>query len=223
MSVKPRILIPREIQQGAMNYADALTKLGAEPVCISAGAPDEGEYDGLLLTGGGDMAPEFYNEKNQGSEEADIDRDRYEMKIFRAFAAARKPILGICRGNQLLNVCLGGSLIQDLTVKENHSRMGGNDDKIHPCYAAEGSLIRKLYGDSFVTNSAHHQAIKAVGKGLKVTMTSFDGVVEAVEHTDLPIIGVQWHPERMCFDRFRNDGSVDGSLILAEFLRMCTH
>lgn len=219
MNGKVRILIPKEA--GTANYVTALINLGAEPVCVASGETDAAGYDGLLLTGGGDIDPAFYGEQNNGSEEPDRERDRYEMNVCRMFIRARKPILGICRGHQLLNVCLGGTLIQDLQVKAHHSRMGGNDDKIHPCFAAKGSVAERIYGGSFVTNSAHHQAIKTTGNGLKVTMTSWDGVVEAVEHTELPIIGVQWHPERMCFDHFRNDGSADGSLVMEAFLNMC--
>lgn len=220
MNGRIRILIPKS-EQNTLNYISALNRLNAETVNLSSGDIDPEKFDGLLLTGGGDMDPAFYGEENNGSEPPDREMDLFEMNAFRKFAEARKPILGICRGHQLLNVCLGGSLIQDLNSKERHSRMGGNDDRIHPCHAVRGSVMERLYGESFVTNSAHHQAVKVLGKGLKITLTSFDGTVEAVEHTELPILGVQWHPERMCFERFRNDGSVDGALILDAFLKMC--
>lgn len=220
MKDKIRIAIPGK-EQSTVNYIDAFTRLGAEAVCVTSPEIDPGIYDGLLLPGGGDMSPEYYHEVMNGSEEPDPELDLRQMDSFNRFLQVRKPIFGICRGIQVINVCLGGSLIQDLRVKQQHSRMGGNDDKIHFCRSAEGSIMNKLYGSSFIVNSAHHQAIRDAGDGLKITLTSYDGVVEAVEHEELPVFGTQWHPERMCFRRFRNDGSVDGSLILSEFLRIC--
>ena len=220
MNNRIRIAIPGK-EQYTGNYIDALTRLGAEAVCITSPDIDPACYDGMLIPGGGDMSPEFYGEEMNGSEEPERELDLRQMAAFDGFVRVQKPILGICRGIQVLNVCLGGTLIQDLEQKELHSRMGSSDDKIHPCYAVRGSLIEKLYGSMPVTNSAHHQAIRNLGDGLKITMTSSDGVVEAVEHSFLPVFGLQWHPERMCFSHFRNDGSVDGSLILDAFLRIC--
>ena len=220
MSDRIRIAIPGK-EQNTFNYIDALTRLGAEAVCITTPDIDPACYDGMLIPGGGDISPEFYGEKMNGSEDPEREFDLRQMAAFSGFLQAQKPILGICRGIQVLNVCLGGSLIQDLNSKERHSRMGGNDDRIHPCHAVRGSVMERLYGESFMTNSAHHQAVKVLGKGLKITLTSFDGTVEAVEHTELPILGVQWHPERMCFKLKRNDGSVDGKEILQAFLDLC--
>lgn len=221
MNEKIRIVIPG-YEKSTVNYRNALAALGAEAECVEGPEVDPEKYDGMLLPGGGDMDPARYGRQDEGSEPPDAALDERQIVAFEAFRKAGKPIFGICRGIQVINVCLGGTLIQDIPQKQRHSRMGGPDDKVHLCTAEEDSVMHALYGKSFLTNSAHHQAIEKPGKGLKVTLWSDDGVAEAVEHETEPIWGVQWHPERMCFILKRNDGSVDGKEILQAFLDLCS-
>ena len=143
-----------------------------------------------------------------------------QMSALDAFVKAEKPVFGICRGHQLINVFLGGTLIQDLPQAQTHSRCGASVDKVHVVRSESGSLLHALYGERFSVNSAHHQAIERLGEGLVITQWAPDGVIEAVEHTTLPVFSVQWHPERMCLERARND-TVDGSLVIRYFLKLC--
>lgn len=196
------------------NYEDAVTRLGAFPK-ISLDPTDTASFDALLLPGGGDVEPSLYGETNQGSNGIDLELDRQQMKLLELFIQAKKPVLAICRGLQLVNVYFGGTLIQDLPTAAVHRHIG--HDQAHPSHAVPGSILAELYGCDFPINSAHHQGIRDLGAGLSVIQFSHDGVIEAVIHDTLPILALQWHPERMCFAHRRED-TVDGSLILAHFL-----
>ncbi|MDO4866589.1 MAG: gamma-glutamyl-gamma-aminobutyrate hydrolase family protein [Clostridia bacterium] len=201
------------------NYFSTLAALGARGVAVD-GAVDPSGFDGLLLPGGGDLNPALYHCPNMGSEPGDDALDRMQMAALDAFVKAEKPVFGICRGHQLINVYFGGTLIQDLAQAPAHSRCGGSADKVHDVRSREGSLLYALYGARFPVNSAHHQGIERLGKGLVATQWAGDGVIEAMEHASLPVFGVQWHPERMCLARARKD-TVDGSLVIRRFLEMC--
>lgn len=178
---------------------------------------DVDDYDGLLLPGGADMDPAYYSESNKGSEGIDTDLDDFQLDMIDLFMRSGKPILGICRGHQVLNVFFGGSLIQDLPEKAVHKWLE-HDDNVHCIRAEEGSILNSLYGEHFAVNSAHHQAVKVPGKGLRVTALSDDGIVEALEHESLPIFSTQYHPERMCYQKKRDD-TVDGGPIFEYFLK----
>lgn len=195
-------------------YVEAINNLGGEAMAEYPPKIDT-SFDGLLLCGGGDVDPKFYNEEINGSTNIDIERDEIEFALMEAFLKAGKPIMGICRGHQLINIYFGGSLYQDLPEAEMHK--GG---KAHEVKAEQGSLLHSLYGESFSVNSTHHQAVKKVGKGLHATAFWNDKYIEATEHETLPIISVQWHPERMCFSMKRED-TVDGAPIIKHFLEMC--
>ena len=121
-----------------------------------------------------------------------------------------KPILGICRGHQVLNVYFGGTLTQHI---EGHRASEGTC--FHASETEENSIMRRLFGKTLTVNSIHHQAVNAVGDGFLVTQRSADGTVEAIEHKSMPIIGVQWHPERMCLAN-KQGNSVD-SMPLFEY------
>ena len=193
------------------NYVRAVEKAGGRAVACYLPEPDL-SCDGLILAGGGDVEPARFGQENRGSENMNPDRDRAELALLDAFAAAGKPILGICRGHQVVNVWAGGSLIQDLGGLNEIHRWDGCD-KVHWA-RAEGGVLRELYGDRFPINSAHHQAVDAVGAGLTVTARSEDGVIEAMEHGSLPIFTFQFHPERM-----NGSDTVDGSAIFRWFIR----
>jgi putative glutamine amidotransferase len=175
------------------------------------------EYAGLILAGGLDMDPMHYNQPNRGSKGIDATRDEAELKILHEFIQMKKPVLGICRGHQTINVYFGGDLIQDLETKYAHQKEG---DAVHNTRALKKSILYKLYGEEFVTNSNHHQGIGKLGCGLLATQYTKDGVIEGIEHKELPIYGVQWHPERMCYDKYRSD-TIDASKLIKWFVSLC--
>lgn len=178
----------------AHNYIHALKQAGVNPI-LSSEIENESLYDGLLLPGGGDIAPILYHRKNRGSNNISVTEDIIQLLLFHRFLEQGKPILGICKGMQLINVALGGSLMQDLPTGTLHAF--DEADRYHSTKALSESRIHSLYGSDFITNSAHHQAINKLGDNLIITQYAKDGVAEAIEHTTLPVIGVQWHPERM--------------------------
>lgn len=176
-------------------YQKALKKLNIEPILLGEIA-NEHDYDGLLLPGGGDIAPIFYHCKNRGSKDICITEDIIQLLMFHRFYEQKKPILGICKGMQLINVALGGTLSQNLGAEALHNWQ--NKDNYHRTTILPGSILYSLYGDNIITNSAHHQAIQVLGSQLTASQYTFDGTIEAIEHNSLPILGIQWHPERMC-------------------------
>ena len=156
-----------------VNYCTALRKIDQQ-VLISKELCDAGRCLGLLLPGGGDIHGEL---------------DTRESSIIRFFVAQRFPILGICRGMQALNVYFGGTLCDNIP----HHQIPQNDIS-HPTHAT--GLIASALGTEPIVNSNHHQAVKSLGKDLVACQWSEDGIIEAIHHKTLPILGVQWHPER---------------------------
>lgn len=179
------------------------------------------EYDGLIVCGGVDVHPSRYGEEVNGSVNMDEARDAAELALVEAFLEAGKPIFGVCRGHQLLNVYFGGTLVQHLPNAVEHSTVLAGKDVVHNVISEKGSIAERLYGECFSVNSWHHQAILKPGAGLRITQRSAkDAVIEGFAHESLPVLGVQWHPERMCCSRKRTD-TVDGSTIFEYFIRMC--
>lgn len=121
---------------------------------------------------------------------------------------------------QLINVALGGTLIQDLPPEQKIFHISGQGDLVHPVFSPEGSTLNGLYGPVFSVNSAHHQAVDQLAEGLEAAAWSESGVVEALELPGYPVLGVQFHPERMAFGKRRLD-TVDGAAIFAWFLDAC--
>ena len=202
----------------AANYIAAVVAAGGFAQARYLPGP-EPAYDGLVLAGGGDMDPALFGQANQGSREIDQARDRAELALLDAFLGAGKPVLAICRGHQVVNVWAGGDLIQNLSPALAPFHGGGEEDRVHPVRTGEGSLLRRLYGPVYPVNSTHHQALGRLGKGLAAAAWSEGGVVEAVEHESLPLISVQFHPERMTGEKAR-PGTVDGGAIFRVFLEM---
>lgn len=219
-----RIMICGEYGNTA-NYRKAFENLG---VTLEYGdyTMNIDEFDGLLLPGGCDVDPSYYNEELDGSEYINRELDESQFKTLDEFVKRKLPVFGICRGHQLINIYFGGSLYQDIgELNKAHKCIYWNSptdhkDNINTIKADKDTVLNNLYGDRFVSNSSHHQAVKAVGKGLKVTAVSDDGVVEGLEHDSLPVITVQFHPERMCFE-FASDKMADGSEIIRYFIEMC--
>ena len=215
----PRILVSGS-REGCRNYEEAVRASMGEPVSGYCPQVDL-TCDGLLLCGGDDVDPARFGQENCGSVGIDALRDEAELRLAAAFLAAGKPILGICRGHQVLNIALGGTLIQDLSdpVRMFHSHdSAAAHDKTHAIRTAEGSVLWRHYGPLAVVNSSHHQAVDRLGEGLMATAWSEGGVVEAAEHKSLPVLGVQFHPERMAFSRRRPDAA-DGSVLFDWLLR----
>ena len=204
---------------GLENYCAAIRAAGGEPVPGCCPDPDL-HCGGLVLCGGGDVESTRYGQENRGSNPPDRARDQAELALFQAFFQAGKPILGICRGMQLINVALGGDLVQDLPPEQRLFHAWDQQDKIHPVRALEGSLLCRLYGPVFPVNSAHHQAVGRLGRGLRITAWSESGFAEAIECPERHILAVQFHPERMSFGRRRPD-TIDGADIFHGFAEDC--
>lgn len=195
------------------NYEAALSSfhVNAQTV-LSTGELQK--YDLLILPGGGDITPAFFGQKNKGSKDIDTELDILQIQALDLFVRLEKPVLGICKGMQLINIFFGGNIRQHLPTASSHAYSDG--DQYHSTYALPGSTLHRLYGDYFTVNSAHHQGIDVIGKQLKITQAAPDGVAEGIEHLTLPILGVQWHPERM-MEKTKKD-AVNGSLLFQEFL-----
>lgn len=215
--MKPRILISQSTK--TPNYVEALEAHGA--IVTAEYLPKySDEYDGLLLSGGVDIHPRHYVQEIDGSVNIDEARDAAEMELLRQFVEAKKPIMGICRGHQMINVFFGGSLIQHIDTADDHR---GEGDAVHDVDSAEGAILTALYGRHFAVNSSHHQAVDRLGEGLHaVQVSSRDGVIEGSEHDTLPIFSVQWHPERTALGRARPD-TVDGGAIFKYFVELCAN
>ena len=200
-------------------YEEALKALGATPQWAHCPEPDL-TCDGLILCGGDDVDTALYGQERNGAGDPEPARDAAEQILFRAYYEAGKPIFGICRGSQMINVCLGGTMIQDLGPELNAFHKSVILDKVHALRTAEGSILRELYGEVFTSNSYHHQAVDKLGEGLKPMAWAEAGFVEGVQHETLPIFGVQFHPERMTGELLRPDAA-DGGALFAYFLKLC--
>ena len=201
------------------NYEQALSALGA--AChTSLSLPDPSAYDALILPGGGDIAPNLFGQINYGSRKIDATLDRLQLAILKSFVADKKPVLGICKGMQLINVFFGGDICQHLPSAPAHEyNVQNQQDAVHETQASPGSFLHKLYGEYFSVNSAHHQGVDLPGNNIRYIQYAMDDVPEGLTHTYLPIWGVQWHPERMCFSHKKED-TVDGSLLFSAFLML---
>ena len=230
--MKPIIGITPEIAEDgkvSLNYAytHAIEAAGGIPLVLPC-TEDEGLLDrlanlchGFCFSGGEDIEPARYGEEKHPKCGAPaLRRDAFDFAMFRKALATGKPILGICRGGQLINVALGGTLWQDLPSQCGTVHSGGHTC-VHKTKLVEGTLLHRLYGDEMTTNSYHHQAIDRVAEGFRVTATAEDGTIEALSHETLPIGGTQWHPERMTgVERFEHHGP-DSAPIFAAFIESC--
>ena len=194
MESDPRRLITETYQ----TYSDAVFYAGGIPMITCGRCAEEMAdlCDGLLITGGPDLEPEVYGEQPLNDTVKPMpERTAFEKPLFQAFLDRGKPILGICRGCQFINAVMGGTLYQDLV--EQKSWVHFNAQIRHEVYAEEGSVLYRLFGPKFRTNSTHHQAVKDLAPGFHVTARSVEGIVEAYEHDTLPILATQFHPERL--------------------------
>lgn len=225
---KTLIYAEQSITQWIMSQ-DALTYLIPPPTGPVTVRDLVAELDGLVLEGGSDVSPLTYGETELKPEwKGDRVRDLYEQELLKEFVAQGKPVLGICRGAQLINVAYGGTLYQDIELQIqgslNHRDWNIYDQNFHPIEIVPGTGLAKLYPAVTTSsiNTVHHQGLKTLGKGLKIeARCPTDGVIEAVrlESATDWVFAVQWHPE---FQHHMNPGDpklLDGAPILTDFLR----
>ena len=193
-------------------YVRAVAAAGGIPVILPVIRPaDDSAHtlisgmiaavDGLILSGGHDVAPSFYG-KAALPELGDTwpERDAFDKMLLELAIGAKKAVLGICRGFQLINAALGGDLLQDVSYSEtdvsHHVELASSLGR-HVVRMKPGTLFRDVLGAHEDTNSYHHQIVTRAGNGLTVSGQTEDGVIEAVEHIGLKLLAVQWHPEMM--------------------------
>ena len=178
-------------------YLRAVVAAGAEPVVLSAGSDRLDAVDGLLLPGGWDIDPALYGETSaEQVGPLDPELDRTELDLFRKARADGLPVLGICRGQQVINVALGGTLFQH--IEDHEVRELGRAHLAHKVEVDPASELGMAAGGSTIeVNSLHHQAVKSLAPGLRLTARGDDGTVEGIESEDGLIVAVQCHPEEL--------------------------
>ena len=212
--MKPKILISRSPESSGL-YEKAVEKAGGEPLSFHCPDP-EMDFDALILAGGGDVDPAVFEEPNRGSYDIDGPRDQVELALVSRCVYEGKPILGICRGHQVVNIAMGGNIYQDMNERlvGIHQAVDGVP-RTHPIRIGVYTALEQLYGKEMEVNSSHHQAIHKFGQGLYATAWDEIGVVEAMQHGTLPIWTVKFHPEQML------EAEPDGQKIFDFFLEQC--
>ncbi len=182
-------------------YLDALRAAGLDVEPFTPESPPSSliAYAGLVLGGGSDIDPKFYGEPNQQAQDPHRERDEMELALLKQARERAMPVLGICRGLQLINVAYGGTLQQHIgDAHRGDTHLGGTSKHAtHTVNVVDGTLLRSIIGKAgFDVVSRHHQAVKVLGSGLQVCATTNDGIIEAAEDPAYPfLLGVQWHPE----------------------------
>lgn len=208
------------------NYAEAVVQAGGLAVLVCSGQRESlaelsQRAQGLFLTGGEDLDPQRYGQKNTGlCSPPDLWRDSLEWSLCWQFVRQKKPVFGVCRGMQMINVFFGGTLTQDL---QEDRGLAHPYHSIHSVECIEGSQLEQLFGASFLVNSYHHQAVQTLGAGLiSIAATQNGDIVEALEHKTLPVLGVQWHPERMTGDQRMDREGPDMGCLFQRFVQLCS-
>jgi putative glutamine amidotransferase len=227
------------LEQSVANWimsGDVLAFMIPEMSLASAHAPKSlkvknyvDSLDGLLLQGGEDMSPKSYGETPLNPKWAgDELRDQYEIELFHEFVTQGKPVFGICRGHQVINVALGGKLYQDIATqcpdKGSHRDAAKYENHFHDMRILPNTWLARIYPDVDVkrVNTIHHQAIKQIGEGLVAEAVSEpDGIIEAIRWEGHSfVVGVQWHPE---FIDPKDASLIDSRPLLRAFLSACDH
>jgi putative glutamine amidotransferase len=185
------------------DYYERVQEAGGEAIDLRGVAVSISSLDGLILTGGLDIDPQRYGETpGEWTKIAEPERDEYEIGLVTAAIGADLPVLAICRGSQVLNVAMGGSLLQNIESSNHRAnyKADGFPSSWHDVRLEPGSRLRDMFGaDEMLVNSRHHQGVRVenVAPGLKAVAMSPDGIVEATEsESNSWVVGVQWHPER---------------------------
>jgi len=197
-------LAHQDIDMYFSDYAQSIAGAGGIPVQLTrdANANDlVSILDGLVLSGGADIDPSRYNAApHEKLGETDPGRDVFELELLAAARAKGIPVLGICRGCQLINVAFGGTLRQHVDLSEGSGHpnwLAPGDTLAHDIEVTPGSLIETLMDGRHAVNSLHHQTLDVIGPGLRVTAVAPDGVPEAIEAEGEAVLAVQWHPEML--------------------------
>lgn len=181
------------------DYSQAVIAAGGLPVFVPLDVDPADvidRLDGVLVTGGDDIDPTRYGAaRDPNTQPSEPTRDIQELALLDAAVATKKPVLGICRGIQIVNVHAGGTLHQHVPEHAFLDQAGSVEQ--HDVDFERGSILAGLYGDRRRVNSLHHQAVDRVGESLCVTARTVDGGIEGLEHETLPIVAVQWHPEML--------------------------
>ena len=200
---------PATVEVAVSGFAESVARVGAVPVSVPYAADPHAlldHLDALIITGGQDVSASFKagrreseNVVRDDSAHPSLDRDVYEWRLVEEAMSRRMPILGVCRGHQIINAGLGGALIADLPegpiphLPNVQPPTDGHAD--HVVDFTAGSLAAQIYGERRVVNSWHHQAVATPGRGMVVSGRAPDGIVEAAEHESGLVLTVQWHPE----------------------------
>ena len=201
--------------QDTYNYENALRTLGASYI-TTLDVQEALRATHLLLPGGGDITPAFFGQRNHGSRGIDTELDILQIQALSLFMAQKKPVLGICKGMQIINVHLGGTITQHIDTADTHEWK--EQDRQHYVYHSgvdRSDFFYQLYGTGTMVNSAHHQAVDKLGRELIPVCRASDSVSEGLVHRTMPVIAVQWHPERIM-----DDG---GSQLIHYFLFYLSH
>ena len=188
-------------------YIDSIIQAGGIPLCIPIIQHGINEVlskvDGLLLIGGYDVNPKYFDEDPHPKiGRIETDRDESDFALLQQALTLNMPVLAICRGIQVLNVQLGGSLYQDIPSQVDgaiqHTQNSARKEKVHHIEVLEDTKLHSIVGEHIMTNSFHHQSVKELGEGLIISAKTNDGIVEAIEHPNYTFcLGVQWHPEEL--------------------------
>ncbi|UJF16667.1 gamma-glutamyl-gamma-aminobutyrate hydrolase family protein [Jeotgalibaca sp. MA1X17-3] len=195
------------------NFVEGLQEAGASPLILPVGNEENAKnyvhlIDGLLLTGGHDVDPaRYHTEPHRNLQATFPQRDSFDLALIDAAIKKGIPILGVCRGMQILNVYFGGTLYQDLESEYGdnliqHVQKTVFNFPIHKIQVEKNSYLSTILGEEAFVNSFHHQAVKVVGDGLHIVAKTSDGIIEALESSnpDMDILALQWHPETMLHD-----------------------
>lgn len=199
-----------DIDASMTDYITKTQNAGAIVLQIPRDAPERAERvlagaDALVMIGGEDVDPSFYGQENRGSKTTNVDADAFDLALVREAQRRNLPLFAICRGHQLLNVALGGTLHQDIAqdpvvhtpgaAKPGESPVAEHDIEI----AADSRFLGSVLGREARTNSIHHQSVDTCAPGMRVVATAPDGIIEAIEPVegDWLALSVQWHPEKM--------------------------
>lgn len=224
IAITPRLVQIKDDYYGIQSkYAEAIYRNGAYPAMLPLIFPALNDivknFDGLLVTGGVDIDPCLYNEERKfGTTSHDFAYDVYDLALIRAFRRIKKPIFGICRGLQAINIALGGNVYQDIdTFYRNlnglHKKTDSDPSFRHRVTISPASYLYQSIGSTECSvNSYHHQAIERLAPAIKVTARASDGIIEAIEGAGF--VAVQWHPEKIITEKGQND-------LFVSFLKQC--